>query len=123
MKSPPGLIPAPQTSFRLDEKQGRVSGGPRRVRITSEYGLIAVLGAAAPDIQRYLSAKNAKAVRNHSGRLVAIELRSIANDHGHLGENRGNSNITTYSERLASGPLLQHKPSGSFVSPRHHQQG
>jgi len=118
--SPPARA-ASKPSTRLDEKQGRAFGAAGPVCIVSDYGVLATCHAADPCLQRYLDARNAEAIRTHRGKLVAIKLHSIASDHGHLGEHWGNSNITTLEEQLECGPLLQHKPSGRYRSPRHKQ--
>jgi hypothetical protein len=119
MTSPPAVRPNTQPSIRLDEKEGRASGAARRVRIVSDYGLVDTCSSDDPRLQRYLNAGNAEVIRTYTGKLVTIRLHSVANDHGHLGEGGGNSNITTCEERLACGPLLQHKPSRLYLPQWH----
>lgn len=121
MKAPPAVRPSTQPSTRRDEKQGRESGGTKRVRIVSDYGVVDTCSTDDSRLQRYLEARNAELIRNHKGRVVAIKLHSAGNDFGHLGERWGNSNITTMEQPLECGPLLQHKPSGRYLSPRHAQ--
>jgi hypothetical protein len=53
----------------------------------------------ADRIERYLSAPNVEIIRSNRGMLVAIKLRSVGDDSGHLGEQHGNSNKTTRMER------------------------
>jgi len=118
---PPAARPNIRPSIRLDEKQGRASRVAKRVRIVSDYGVADTCTDDDPRLRLYIEARNAERVRNHRGDLVAIRLHSTASDYGCVGENWGDSNVTTHKERLGCGPLLQHKPSARYLSPRHAQ--
>ena len=90
--SPPAQ-PVNATTSRGVEKQARFTKVAPRVTIFNEDGRREA--CKAENLKRYLDATNAEFVITNGGKLVAIKLLSVANDHGHLGEQQGNSVVTT----------------------------
>lgn len=119
MTGPPAARRPPDTASRGSrEQQPRALGGGRGVRVIGEDDLL--IDVCAPELLgRYLSAPNAEVKKRADGSIKCIRLRSFGDDRRHLGENWGQSTVTTERIRNDSGMLiasdlhLQHKATSS----------
>jgi hypothetical protein len=94
------------TPLRIGEKQTRVADRKRRVRVIDSFGRLLVVIVEPKVIATCLSAPNALPVRDHHGRLCAIQLASLADDRGEPGEHHGDSRINTERCRNDSGEYI-----------------
>lgn len=95
MTRPPAIRAVSETPVGDGGKQAPASGRSRSVRVIGLFGqLVSVIREPAA-ISRYLSARNARPIRSHGGRLCAIQLSSFGDDRGEPGERHGSSLILT----------------------------
>ena len=86
---------AADTPPRDGEKQSRAAERKRGVRVIDAVGRLVRVIREPEAIDKHLLAPNALPIRNHSGRLCAIQLSSLADDRGEPGERYGCSLIPT----------------------------
>src|SRR5215472_1551109 len=114
MTGPPAARLHPDTASRGSrDKQPRAFGEGRRVRVVGEDDVL--VDICPPDrLGRYLGAPNAEVKRRADGSIRLVQLRSVGDDRGHVGENHGRSTITTERVRNDYGMLV-----GSDVNRKH----
>ncbi len=111
MTKPPVARPSTKPTIRVVEKKTREFTSARRVRVFNDEGVL--IDLCPPDrLRRYLDAPNAELVHSHGGKLIAVKLRSVGDERGHLGEKHGGNSRRTWlgqiDPRLMPGATYGH---------------